>query len=502
MKAKYLSLLLCIGLFLPLVQPAFASFLHYPFKKESEVPFISFEELQTLSSSDFLTNHLDTKLQKLLRIPFGEQSPHKGNLKRYSDLDKMFFRVAQWNIERGFKLDEIKKIINDSESYIRLDSNAVNYQEGSEKLQDLKSQIKAIQAVDIFLLNEVDYGVARTDYRNVAKELADAIGGGYVYGTEFLEVSSEVLNSPNTDKTRYRGMHGNAIVSKYPIKSSRIVRLPACYDWYSSEQEKITILEQGRRSAAKVTVDETIVTEVRRGGRMALIADIELPNGKRITALSVHLENRTQPKCRVKQMDYLLDEIKHIRNPLVFGGDFNPFEIDASPTSVSKVVKDKVTDWEFMTKTMVSAVNPFALVVNTGLFGLGATHKMRDPTVTNIPVLLPNKSRKLFKNIFRFKFDDGVKFDQSDDPEWSFGKSGNMSTSNERSLKGFVETFELERSYELAKYKVDWLFVKPIMEQKKKRYFPAFGRTLRELNESYKDGKLSDHSPVIADVIL
>lgn len=218
--------------------------------------------------------------------------------------------------------------------------------------------------------------------------------------------------------------------------------------------------------------------------------------------MSVHLENRTEPKCRTKQVKYLLEEIKHIRNPLIFGGDFNPFEIDASPTSVTKVVTTKASDWEFMTKTMISAINPFALAMNTGLFGLGATHKMRDPTVTNIPVLLPNKSRKLFKSIFRFKFDDGVKFDQSDDPEWSFGKSGKMSTSNERSLKGYVETFELERSYQLAKYKVDWLFVKPIMEQKHKRYFPAFGRTLKELNSSYQGDKLSDHSPILVDIVL
>jgi len=41
---------------------------------------------------------------------------------------------------------------------------------------------------DLILLNEVDLGTKRTDYRDVARELAHALGMNYVFGVEFVEV--------------------------------------------------------------------------------------------------------------------------------------------------------------------------------------------------------------------------------------------------------------------------------------------------------------------------
>jgi len=37
------------------------------------------------------------------------------------------------------------------------------------------------------------------------------------------------------DRQRYHGLHGTAILSRYPLENAHILRLPVCYDWYASE---------------------------------------------------------------------------------------------------------------------------------------------------------------------------------------------------------------------------------------------------------------------------
>jgi len=42
-----------------------------------------------------------------------------------------------------------------------------------------------MKQADVLLLNEVDWGMKRTDYHNVAEDLAAALGMNYAYGVEF-----------------------------------------------------------------------------------------------------------------------------------------------------------------------------------------------------------------------------------------------------------------------------------------------------------------------------
>ena len=84
----------------------------------------------------------------------------------------------------------------------------------------------------------------------------------YAYGVEFVEVdpifelNTEVVHLPDRqadarlqqdlriDRERYDGLHGNAILSRYPIRDARIFRLPVCHDWYASEVKEIAKLEK------------------------------------------------------------------------------------------------------------------------------------------------------------------------------------------------------------------------------------------------------------------
>lgn len=457
------------------------------FTPYDQVKFFDFDELLEYAEDDNKDFQIDWKLRKLMRRAIGKQSPQVGPIKHSSKLDRDYIRVTQWNIERGLNIDSIEDIFKNPDKYLKnRTKDSLTTEPNADLLQTVKDEIETLKASDILILNEVDMGMHRTNYMNVADKMASLVDGGYVFATEFIELSPEYLSDHELDHDQYKGLHGNAIVSKYPILSSKVVRLKACYDWYKGEKKKLSIIEKGKRVSAKATTGEELITEVRLGSRVGIIADLQLPNEEVLTVAAVHLENRTPPKCRVKQMKQLLDKLEDKENPVILGGDFNSFDSDASPASVKKVLK--------------KFSNPLSLA--GGVSPATKTFKHRDPTVKNRPLLFPNKSRSLFLTIFDFEFDDDMGFDLSGDDEWTFAKVGNLSNSNERSKKGFVETFEVSNSFKLAKFKIDWLFVKPIMRDGEKSYFPAFGRTLKELNRSSKEGKLSDHSPVSLELMI
>ncbi len=102
--------------------------------------------------------------------------------------------------------------------------------------------------------------------------------------------------------------------------------------------------------------------------------------------------------------------------------------------------------------------------------------------------------------IEKFRFDDGGRFDFGGEKQFSYQqRNGNLSNSNQRAKKGFVETFQFQRSYSVAKFKIDWIFVKPNLDQ---AFSPAHGQTLKALNYSSKQVPISDHSPVTVKLLL
>ena len=64
--------------------------------------------------------------------------------------------------------------------------------------------------------------------------------------------------------------------------------------------------------------------------------------GDHVTIVAGHLENRTTPKGRVKQMDEILDLIKPISHPVIVAGDMNTTGSDGSVV-VSMLFRDLTT---------------------------------------------------------------------------------------------------------------------------------------------------------------
>jgi endonuclease/exonuclease/phosphatase family metal-dependent hydrolase len=350
----------------------------------------------------------------------------------------------------------------------------------------------------------------------------------YAYGVEFVEVDPvfELGTEPvhlgdaqedrrlredlQVDAQRYYGLHGTAILSRYPIDRARILRLPVCYDWYGKEYKAVSRLEQGKRWSAHKLFQERIGRELRHGGRMALIADISVPDlpTQRATIVATHLENKCAPACRRRQMQALLADLKSNPNPLVMAGDLNTTNRDNTPTSVRNEVMTRVTDYQFWIGQAVSHFHPLG-IFQYALVPVHYFHAYNDPTAFHLPIVWNNREQPLFKTVEAFRFADGRAFDFRGEPKRTRQqKSRTLADSNERAGKGFVPTYAFARDYRglVGRFKLDWIFVKPFIDDPRRkgqsgRFAPHFAETMRQLNESV-EGRIADHAPTTVDLPL
>ena len=341
----------------------------------------------------------------------------------------------------------------------------------------------------------------------------------YAFGVEFVEVdplytggariemqtpalSQELAEDLRADPVRYRGLHGNAILTRFPIRSARIERLSECYDWYGEEVRSIAALEQGKRWAAHKAFSERIVREVRRGGRMSLIVELEVPGvSEPVTVVSTHLEDRAKLSCRQQQMGEVVRQVRSIPGLLLIGGDLNTSGTDGTPTSLSYEIKKRVSDPHFWVKQGIQWFTPLGIPFYIG-GPLNFWKNFHDPTAINIPVFAPNRARRLFQDLRQFPFADGSRLDFTGDHTRSGnGRPGTLANSNQRTWKGFHPTFYLERHYwGLGSYRLDWLFVKTALPSGGVNLFrPSQPQTLSYFNELGKE-RLSDHRAITVEL--
>jgi endonuclease/exonuclease/phosphatase family metal-dependent hydrolase len=488
--------------------------------------FLTFEELVILSSTNSPEAPLKENLGRLLTTPFLNNGagiqPHRPLVSGIGPV----IRVASWNIERGLNFELIQLALSDPEAFI----NAAQ-QRGPidpSKRAQMDQQLRTLRDADIVVLNEVDLGMKRTDYRDVTHDLAHTLGMNYVFGVEFVEVdrlddlglekvqleepalAQQMQDELKPDPARYLGLHGNAILSRYPIENARILRLPVCYDWYTGEKAAISKLEQGKRLAGNKLFLERFEREVRQGGRMALIADVRIPDlqGTVATVVNVHLENKCKPECRTRQMDALLSQIKGVEHPVILAGDLNTTGTDNAPTSIRREILNRVKNYEFWVmqalKWGTPASLPLAVLTPANYF-----KNYLDPTATHLPVVGSNKESKLFRRMEQFRFADRRAFDfRGEEGRNLHQKAGTLANSNQRARKGFVPTFTLKRDFGglVGRYKLDWILVKPFIPKPRGEgmsfeFAPHFPLTMRDLNTAVPDG-VSDHAPITVDLPL
>ena len=491
-------------------------------------PLLTYNELVALYETDPPSTELSNKLTRILTTPFVSNSaggrPARV-IKTASSTQDSFLRVATWNIERGVEFDAVRAALTNDQRFFRRLTPATR---GSKfNLSAILEQAAELSRADIVVLNEVDWGLKRTGYRNVVRELANAMQMNYVFAVEFVEVDpinlgietlegetsadkEQMLANLAVDKSRTLGLHGTAILSRFPLRNSRIVRfVKQGHDWYLGEKNGISKLEEGKRKGAKFVFGEKIMREVRRGGRMMLLAEIHdasIPQGA-LTVVATHLEAKSKPSERVDQLEEVLKTIRNIDHPVIFAGDMNTSGSDATPTSFQREVKKRLGSTSFWATQGIKYATGVGLIydITVGLVKMQRTRN--DPTVKSLKFVSENPEEKFFNTLKDFRFLDGRAFDFRGSKNHSTGASGEtLSDSNERGGKGFVSTLELKGKFNVD-LKLDWIFVKPPEltdpDDRDQSYFfaPQFGRTLKMLNYSLKD-RISDHNPLIVDLPL
>ncbi len=494
--------------------------------KEPE-PF-TYEELVQLYEQEPLPDALRQKLERLRTTPFvSNAATARGTRPLKPDVPRLgrVLRVAEWNIERGLNFNAVRAALLGPEALARL-LDRTKYPPGSEARADILSQASLLKQSDVIVLNEVDWGVKRTGYRDVARELASALGMNYAWGVEFVEVDplatgteqfedvedtaerAAFVKNIAVDKSRARNLHGTAILSRYPLTNVRLVPFEhQGYDWYAGELKKVSKLEAGKRKGSALVFGEKITREVRRGGRMMLLADIEdagIPGG-RVTIVATHLEDKAKPEGRVEQLEELLSHIKDIPHPVVVAGDMNTSGSDATPVSFDRAVKQRMGSGAFWVNRGIKYATGVGLLYDVTLGAVKRQRTKNDPTVKSVKFVSENPEENFFTTLKGFRFADGGAFDFRGAEEFSSGgRQDTLSDSNERDSKGFVPTFALEGKLSVE-FKLDWIFVKPARltdpDDRAQDYLfaPRFGRTFKALNQSVKD-RISDHNPIVSDL--
>jgi hypothetical protein len=155
----------------------------------------------------------------------------------------------------------------------------------------------------IFLLSELDCGMARSQQRHTARELAVELGCGYAFGVEFLELGlgDARERAAHAGEENSLGYHGGAILSSGALVEPSLARIERSGRWFDDG-----------------------LGEQRVGGRIAVLCRLQV--GRREVAFaSVHLESHSDPNERAEQLGAVFAALDDFAPgvPALVGGDVN-----------------------------------------------------------------------------------------------------------------------------------------------------------------------------------
>jgi endonuclease/exonuclease/phosphatase family metal-dependent hydrolase len=182
-----------------------------------------------------------------------------------------------WNIERGIRLEGIIDALGNNAN---------------------------LRNKDIYLLAELDHGMARSGNRSVAREIAEALRLNYAFAPVYIALQKGSGVEAAIEGENTASIHGLAMMSPWPMKNIHAVPLP-----------------NGK--------DKMLGKEKRLGWLRALIADIDHPAGT-FRAVTVHLDVHCSREHRRRQMKVILDHLDTLAPlPTLIGGDWNTTTFNA-----------------------------------------------------------------------------------------------------------------------------------------------------------------------------
>ena len=226
------------------------------------------------SSRELEANPLYRRLRPHAERVLG--TPETGSFAGADPPGKPRYRLVAWNLERGIEYEG--------------------------QLQAFQSHPYLLSA-DVFLLTETDVGMARSANRNIARCLARELRLHYAFTPCYLNLAKGAGSENDVGGRNELGLHGNAVLSRYPIRNARPI-----------------FLKNGR--------DKMRGREKRLGRQTALAAEIEFPNAA-LTVCSAHLDAQSRRRRRREHMRGVLDGLGGA-GPAVIGGDWNTTTFNSS----------------------------------------------------------------------------------------------------------------------------------------------------------------------------
>jgi endonuclease/exonuclease/phosphatase family metal-dependent hydrolase len=180
--------------------------------------------------------------------------------------------ATAWNIERGLRLDSIINVLRDHTDLGRS---------------------------DLLLLTELDYGMARSGNRFVAREIAEQLKLNYVFAPCYINLNKGSGLEVHTSGENWQALHGNALFSRHPLARAHSLALPNGKDKMKGGEKRL-------------------------GSQRAVVADVLHPAGT-FRAVSLHLDAHSTQRHRHRQMKLVLDHLDSLspQLPVLIGGDWN-----------------------------------------------------------------------------------------------------------------------------------------------------------------------------------
>ncbi len=332
-----------------------------------------------------------------------------------------YVRIVAWNIERGMAYGGI--------------------------IESLKTHFELKQG-DIFLLTEVDHGMARSGNRHIAKDLAGELNCYGVFSPTFLNLDKGNGGEKKMTGSNTVALQGHTILSRFPISNIEIVYLPNSKDHLAGKERQI-----GQESVIQAT--------------------IHTPLGP-IQCANVHISAHSSREHRALQMSTLLETFSTRPGPALIGGDWN--------TTTFNLNGFKYASWDFLERAVKaycrkvfkspspSRVSPFAqpdLFFERKLFSL---LKSRGFQVNEFNVECGYTLQYNFSDPFvRMSLSDWV-------PRWCFKYI-------DKALKTNDGNFSL---------KVDWFAGRKLLAK----------NNLIVSDLPRRETRYSDHHPIITDIEL
>jgi len=229
-----------------------------------------FHTTKTLTASSLyhqLRPEIERVLNHVTQENFADDEVHAPTV------DPTTIRATAWNIERGKQLPGI--------------------------IRTLKEH-PVLRASDVLMLTELDYGMARTENADVAREIACKLKLNYAFAPCYLALNKGSGIEADVTGENTRGLHGNALFSPYPLRRTHAISLPNGKDKMAGKEKRL-------------------------GQQRAVVADIEHPAAGEFRAVSLHLDAHSTQRHRWRQMRLVLDHLERLqpRLPVLIGGDWN-----------------------------------------------------------------------------------------------------------------------------------------------------------------------------------